>query len=183
MVLTKGRIALAVVFVVGVAAIVIQKMWESRRPGRIVVFAPPDRDVELTVDGERLALKAGGFARRELAHGGHHVAVKDGPARDLQIRDGFDLLAVPTLPTQCFAEIDVTLSHYGQARSRPKVTRVFRRDRPFQLPKTFALSEAELPKQTTERVNRDGKIVGMQLVFMFQTVPCTEDQTYWDGSL
>lgn len=175
--LRKRLVLYVVVAVVVVVAILIQKRIQSKQDGRLVLFAPADRGVEVSVDGTRHALAAGGFLRISLSHGSHRVEVVGGITREVSIASGFDLIAVPTLPVQCFAEIDVTVSHYGKSGVAPTVTRRFQRDRTFSLPSIYALSEAELPKERTSKT-RGGEIVDMQQVLMFVTTPCDPEATY-----
>jgi hypothetical protein len=174
------RLLLPIGVVVVVVGSIVQIKLQERGDGGMVIFAPIDAPVQLTVDGRALSLPPGGFFRIEAKHGRHRVEVAGGPARDVEIKTGRDLLGVPTLPEQCFEELDVTLSHYGASAGKtpPTVARSFKFERPFQLSASEALDERELPKTTTERVNRDGKIVGMQLIFMFKTAPCSQGTKY-----
>ena len=160
-------------FGVGLVAITVNVLVNQRKDGGIVLFAPPRGAVRVSVDGApALTLAAGEHRRLRARRGEHTVAVEGGPRFPVQIRNGFDLLGVPTLAEQCFVELDVTLSHYGEGGSPPKVSKRDRVTGPFQLPKTYYLSEDELPRQVSERIDPDGKIVGMQLVFLYRSVPC-----------
>jgi hypothetical protein len=153
----------------------VQKLVQHHGHGTLVVFAPADRAVAVEVDGKSHALAAGGYVRVSAAPRKHRVVVA-GPTREVTLESGLHILAVPTLATQCFVELDVTVSHYGQGGVAPTVTGRFRRDQPFILP-DYPLSKAELPKERVDKVRR-GKVVGVQLIHLFRTEPCDPTATY-----
>jgi hypothetical protein len=174
--LKKRLVIVGGLVVAVVVAAVVQKLVQHRGHGTLVVFAPADRAVDVEVDGKPHALAAGGFVRVSAAPGKHRVAVVGGPTRDVTLESGLHILAVPTLATQCFVELDVTVSHYGQGGVAPTVTGRFRRDQPFILP-DYPLSNAELPKERVDKVRR-GKVVGVQLVHLFRTETCDPTAAY-----
>jgi hypothetical protein len=168
----RTKILLAV-FALGIIAIVVQKWLQSRSPGTIVLFAPPDSAVTVTLDGTTYTLGPGQFTRVRATSGSHDVRVLGGPSRTVRIASGLDTIGVPTAAVQCFAEFDVTLSHYqGGGNVQPTIARRVLEDAPFQVPTTEALTESELPTHRTETVRSDGTISHIGLIFLFRTVPC-----------
>lgn len=165
------------VFVVGVVAIALDAVWKQRKDGEIVVFAPPDAAARVRIDGGApIELAAGEIRRVSAGHGAHDVEVEAPQAlhRHATIDSGRQHRGVPTLATQCFVELDVTLSHYGETAGKrpPNVVKVDEYTDEFEVPSPYALVESELPKQLVDKVNRSGEIVDVQLQQLYRTVPC-----------
>jgi hypothetical protein len=173
------KIVFIIVPVVVIAAIVVQKWLEARGPGRIVLFAPPDRAATMSFDGAVHALPAGGFARFTAKPGQHQVTVDGGAPRTVTLVDGLSTVGVPADATACYDELDVTLSHYGPSagKVKPKVVRRYRFEKQFELAR-MPLSEEELPKFTTDTVGSDGKYKKVELVQLLVAVPCREGVDY-----
>jgi len=175
--LKRSTAILLAVFVVGVVAIALDAVWKQRKDGEIVVFAPPDAAARVRIDGGApIELAPGEIRRVTLGHGTHDVDIEAPQAlhRHATIESGRQLRGVPTLATQCFAELDVTLSHYGESAGKepPKVVKVDEYEGEFEAPSPYALTESELPKQLVDKVNRSGEIVDVQLQQLYRTVPC-----------
>ena len=168
--------------VVGLVAIGVDAVWKQKKDGELVVFAPPDAAARVRIDGgEPIELAPGEVRRIQAGHGLHEVTIEAPQAlqRRPSIESGRQSRGVPTLAAQCFAELDVTLSHYGETAGKepPKVLHVTQETDVFEVPSPFALSEAELPDHLTDKVNRDGEIVHVQLQQLFRAVPCaTKDE-------
>ncbi len=161
------RILLIVIPIAVVIAIVAQKWFMKRGPGKVVLFAPPDRAVTMTFDGVTHALPPRGFARFEAQPGAHQVTVEGGAPRTVTIADGLSTIGVPADAIACFDELDVTLSHYGASAGKvqPHVAFRYRFEKQFELA-NMPLSEAELPEKTAG------------LVQLLLAMPCRDDVTY-----
>jgi hypothetical protein len=175
--LKRSTVILLSVFVLGLVAIGVHAVWKQKKDGELVVFAPPDVPARVRIDGGTpIDLQPGEVRRIQAGHGVHEVQVEAPVAlqRQPKIESGRQSRGVPTLATQCFAELDVTLSHFGETAGKepPKVVRITQETDVFEVPSPFALSEAELPDHLTDRVNRDGEIVSVQLQQLFRAVPC-----------
>jgi hypothetical protein len=176
--LARKTVVLLGVAVVGLVAIGVDAVWKQKKDGEIVVFAPPDAAARVRIDGgEPIDLKPGEIRRLQAGHGAHDVQVEVPQALQRQptLESGRQSRGVPTLATQCFAELDVTLSHFGESAGKepPKVLHITEESDVFEVPGPFALSEAELPDHLTDKVNSDGEIVHVQLQQLFRAVPCT----------
>lgn len=174
----RSTMILIGVFVLGLVAIGVDAVWKQKKDGEIVVFAPPDAPARVRVDGGAPIVLAPGEVRRiQAGHGVHDVQVEAPVAlqRQPKIDSGRQSRGVPTLATQCFAELDVTLSHFGESAGKepPKVLHITEESDVFEVPGPFALSEAELPDHLTDKVNGAGEIVHVQLQQLFRAVPCT----------
>jgi hypothetical protein len=173
---TSTKIAIGI-FGVGLVAIGVNAIWEGERPGTIVLFAPPDTPARVRIDdGEPIELPAGSVRRLEAEHGPHVVRV-EAPTpleRVVHVESGRQHRGVATLGEQCFAELDVTLSHYGESAGTrpPGVNQVERHTEVWEVPSTFHLTEDELPDHTTDTVNGDGEYTNVQLVQLYRSVPC-----------
>ena len=148
---------------------------EQLSPGTLVVAAPIDSPAWVVVGGKRFQIPAGDVLRKPLTHGTHTVELGAPKPRTVQvvIKSGRNVTAVPVFDEQCFVELDVTISHYGDTADRypPKVSNRFRHREPFHV--SWPMTERELPKSTTEKVKRNGKIVDIKLVHMLRPVPCS----------
>ena len=85
----------------------------------------------------------------------------------------------PSEETKSAARGKITTSVEDKAAGKepPKVLHVTQETDVFEVPSPFALSEAELPDHLTDKVNRDGEIVHVQLQQLFRAVPCaTKDE-------
>lgn len=176
--LKRSTAILIGVFVLGLVAIGVDAMWKDRKDGTIVVFAPPDAATRVRIDGGApFDLAAGEVRRIPAGHGVHDVDVETPAAIHLhaEVTSGRQHRGVPTLATQCFAELDVTLSHYGDTAGKqpPKVVRITQESDVFEVPSVFPLGESELPDHLTDRVGRDGEIAHVELMQLYRTVPCT----------
>jgi hypothetical protein len=169
------RLILPVAIVAVVAGTLIQKWFQDRADGTIVIFAPVEKEVKANIDGLLVTIPPGGFYRFHARHGMHLIDVPNVIKQEVMVKSGREVWGVPTRRDMCFEEQDVTLSHYGSTAGKepPKVARAFILTRPFHLP-VEALDESELPKSASERVGSDGKIKSMQLVFLFKAMPCRD---------
>ena len=164
------------VFTTGLVAIGVDAVLKDQADGTLVFFAPTHTIARLVVDGQSIEIEPGEVGRVTVEHGAHTVEVQTPHPRraTVTIDSGRNLIAVPLGPEQCFVELNVTLSHYGDGAgtSPPRVSDRVRHQDPFHVPQTYALTEDELPDHTTERVNSRGDIVGINLVHLFRPVPC-----------
>jgi hypothetical protein len=161
------RILMLLIPVAVVIAIFAQKWIQKSGPGQVVLFAPPDRGVTMTFDGVAHALQPRGFQRLEVKPGAHQVTVDGGAPRTVTVESGLSTVGVAADADACFDELDVALSHYGPSAGKvpPSVSLRYRFDKPFVLANT-ALSEAELPKQTSGPVQ------------LLLAAPCRDDVKY-----
>jgi hypothetical protein len=183
---TSTKVVL-VLFPLGIVAIVADAMWKDARPGTMVLFAPADAPVTVIVDdGAPVALAPGEVRRLEAEHGAHTVRTADGAVtRTVTVESGRQLRGVPLIAEQCFVELDVTMSHYGESagRERPTISQSFRHAEPFAVANVWPLTESELPSHTTDRVRSDGTYADVQLVHLFRTVPCAAMDAGADATL
>jgi hypothetical protein len=122
-----------------------QRTESEKASTQLVVFAPIDA-VRITVDGQpAVTIKGKSFRSFPVGPGKHTVEVG---GRSLQLElSAYDRMVVPVVADQCYAALDVSLSHYGKhARPiAPAVERRMRHSEPFMLPRGLYLSESDLP--------------------------------------
>ncbi|HET6583857.1 MAG TPA: hypothetical protein VFG69_10420 [Nannocystaceae bacterium] len=175
--LKRSTAILIGLFVLGLVAIAVDAIWKDRKDGTIVVLAPPEAATRVRIDGgEAIEISAGEVKRIPAAHGVHDVDIETPAAlhRHAEVKSGRQLRGVPTLASQCFAELDVTLSHYGETAGKrpPEVVKITQETDVFALPSVFPLAESELPDHLTDRVGADGELAHVQLMQLYRTVPC-----------
>jgi hypothetical protein len=126
-------------------------------PGHVFVVAPSDRALEVSVDGGKPEhVRAGGHVLLNLGQGTRsiHFAPVDGPPVDVtvDVPSGFaNQLAM--LPGTCFAEVDVTDSHYGRGDGRAELIEVHRAPGAV-LTGVPVFRESELPAHISENVRQ-----------------------------
>jgi hypothetical protein len=168
-------------FVLGVAVIVGQALYKSYLgDGQAVVFAPPDRAVDVSLDGGQSAtIPAGEFRRYTASQGDHKLqVVLDGQTseRPFMIKSGHSHMGVPVLDEQCYVALDVATSHYKFSgasdadKPLPYLHRRYREQGAFNLPKPFYFREDHLPKSKRAGAG----------VYLFYTVPCQVIE--WDAN-
>ncbi len=102
---------------------------------------------------------------------GAHLGEDSGGSiqHQLIIETGHDQFGLPVLAEQCFAALDVTASLYqrtagaGQPIRLPHVSRRYREQEPFRIPRNYYYREQDLPDSTKETVG----------VYLFLTLPCS----------
>lgn len=169
-----GTIGLAVFGV----AIYANHMYREGSDARLIVVAPLTSPLVATLDGTPIALGAGEVTRLTVAHGAHELVVSV-PAplnRRFVVDSGRNPRVVPVLAEQCYVELDVTSSHYGEgARPLPRPARVVRHDDVWISLDGLAFTEAELPDATEITTTRSGRVTGVGLVQLWRPVPCELD--------
>lgn len=117
------------------------------------VFLGPGEPVTLSIDGgPPVELSAKGRHEAKLGVGPHTVEVV-APAK---LERTFEIskhktVVVPVLAKQCYATLDVSLSHYelGGKKRAPKLVQTNRADAPFPLTSGHYTSMADIPDQRT----------------------------------
>lgn len=122
-------------------------------PAGEVVILGPGEPVKVSIDGgPPVEISAKGRHKADLGVGSHTVKVL-APA---ELERSFEITkhkttVVPVLSTQCYATLDVSLSHYdiGGKQRAPRLVRTNSADAPFELTSGHYTSMAELPDKRT----------------------------------
>lgn len=173
----KAGLAVGGLLVFGVL-LYLNHLYRQGRDGRLLVVAPLTASLSATLDGTPIELGPGQVRRVTVAHGEHELVVT-APApleRTFTIDSGRNPRVVPVLAEQCYVELDVTTSHYGQGqRPPPTVARVTRHDDVWISLDGLAFTEAELPDSASYTTNSSGDVTDVQLVQLWRPVPCALD--------
>ncbi len=174
--------ALAVMGVAAMAAfgvlLYLNHLFREGRDGRVLIVAPLTAPLSATLDGAPIQLAPGEVHRATVSHGEHRLEVT-GPepfSRRFTIDSGRNPRVVPVLAEQCYVELDVTRSHYGEgARPAPSVARVVRHDDVWISLDGLAFTEAELPSSARYSTNSRGDVTNVQLIQLWRPIPCALD--------
>ncbi len=173
----KALLGLGGLVVFGVA-LYANHLFREGRDGRLIVVAPLTEPLSATLDGAPITLPAGGVSHLTVAHG-EHTLVVSAPApltRRFTVDSGRNPRVVPVIAEQCYVELDVTSSHYGEgARPLPTVARVLHHDDVWISLDGLAFTEAELPPSTEIRTTAGGRVTGVGLVQLWRPIPCGLD--------
>lgn len=122
-------------------------------PSGEAVFLAPGEPVTLSIDGgPAVQVPAKGRHEAKLGVGPHTVEVV-APSkleRTFEIAK-HETVVVPVVQTQCFATLDVSLSHYdlGGKQHAPRLVRTNSADAPFRLTSGLYTSMADIPASRT----------------------------------
>lgn len=117
------------------------------------VFLAPGEPVTLSIDGgPPVEISAKGRHEAKLGVGSHTVEI----LAPTKLERTFEIsehktVVVPVIATQCYATLDVSLSHYelGGKQRAPKLVRTNSADAPFPLTSGHYSSMADIPDQRT----------------------------------
>ncbi|MEM7156595.1 MAG: hypothetical protein AAF799_27355 [Myxococcota bacterium] len=143
--------SLLAVFVLGMGGAYFY--FSNLPPVGDVVLLGPGEPVKLSIDGgPPIEISAKGRHEAELGVGSHTIEVLS-PAK---LERSFEITerkttVVPVLSTQCYATLDVTLSHYdiGGGKRAPRLVRTASADDAFPLTAGHYTSMAEIPEKRT----------------------------------
>lgn len=173
----KALLGLGGLVVFGIA-LYANHMYREGRDARLIVVAPLTAPLRATLDGAPIELAPGGVTRITVPQGAHElVVIAPFPlTRRFTIDSGRNPRVVPVLAEQCYVELDVTTSHYGEgARPLPSAARVVRHDDVWISLDGLAFTEAELPPSTEIRTTAGGRVTGVGLVQLWRPIPCELD--------
>jgi len=143
--------SLLALFVVGLGG--TYAYFATRPPTGEFVVLGPGKPVTVSVDGgPPIEITAKGRHAETLPLGTHAIKVLAPDAREVSFEvQERKTTIVPVLSPQCFATLDVTMSHYevaGDSRA-PRLAGVKTADAPFVLTPGHHTSMAALPKRRT----------------------------------
>jgi hypothetical protein len=143
------RAALALTLGVGLGVGLASLLLSEAGQSRVHVFAPAGEAVKVRVDdGDAVHVEPGRRFTRGLAPGDHEVRLeREGRAaivRRVRVERAGQRWVVPVGDDQCFVEVDVTRSAYGEGGAATVERR--RRAEAFEVSASTYLSRAELPR-------------------------------------
>jgi hypothetical protein len=143
-------VGIPVLLFMGISAIHTYAVGE----GRVHVVAD-ETEVDVSIDGVRVGGVAAGTHRSfQVKQGTHRVEITgDGEAqqREVKVSSGFANLLVPASNDQCFVVLDVSNSHYGSGKERPKVSKRIARGEIADLSSSTHYGENELPHSISDK--------------------------------
>ena len=150
----KGLIITAIVILfLGAGAYYGIRVNQGKHDSELAIIGP-GQPITFTVDGgQAVTVPAKGRKIIKVEPGRHTVAIT-APApleHSVQVPE-FKRVIVPAIRDQCFAKLDVSLSHYGKRRQKiaPALRELKKTSEPFELPKTHHLHPNELPGSNVE---------------------------------
>lgn len=142
-----------------IALVIGGTLSAMKDPGDVVVLAPSDESVSVSIDGgEAASVDAGTWDHWQVPKGSHKVTIrraKESFEQPVKIGFGFKKSTiVPVGSDQCFALFDVTDNMYGSgsasAAPLPKVKARYSGGTPFTLPGGTYLFDQDLPSSISD---------------------------------